>query len=116
MWETIMDELKLQGFETYAPSMHVGECKSKYIVVKPDGESQFKRYSTSVRYYTILCYVPQNRFSTLEPFVDSVKKAMENLKPAIMQTGLITPPFYDDTNKSHMVSIQYRNYYRNINV
>lgn len=54
-----------------------------------------------------MCYVPQNNYSELEQFVLDVKKTMRNIFPLVLYAGNETPSYYDDSNKSHMVSFQY---------
>lgn len=113
IWETILRHLKSAGIDAVQPTKKEGECLVPYTVVKPDGTSQFKSFSSTVTYYSLMCYAPRDKFSLLEPYVDEVKLAMKSLEPMVKPTGIETPAFYDDTYKAHMISIQYRNYKRN---
>lgn len=102
--------LKKKGFEVYFPTQKIGECLSPYVVIKDATTSQYLNYSSTVTYYDIMCYVPKDRFSTLEPFVESVKEAMKELNPMIRPTYSQTQSYYDDSVKGYMISIQYKNY------
>lgn len=110
VWQDIYKCLKNANIEVYAPSIKVGECLSKYVVVKNDGSSRHPEFSTDEELYAVMCYVPKQAYSTLEPFVREVKGILSALRPMIKPTGVQTPSYYDDTYKAHMVSISYRNY------
>ena len=109
-WQDIFLHLKSQGFDVYAPGLKVGECTSEYLVVKNDGSSKHISFSTDVDLYAVLCYVPKNSYSLLEPLVQRVKSSMKELEPMILPYGSQTPSYYDDSLKAHMVSIEYKNY------
>lgn len=109
-WQDIYCHLKNKGFDVYSPGMKVGECINSYIVVKNNGSTQHGNISTDDDFYSVMCYVPRNKYSELEPFVQEVKKAMKELRPMILPNGIQTPSFLDDTIKAHMISIEYKNY------
>lgn len=102
--------LKESGFDVYFPAQKDGECTSNYVVVKDATTSQVPGFSSTQTYYDIMCYVPKDSFSTLEPFVESVKEAMKKMVPMIKPTYSQTQSFYDDSVKGHMISVQYINY------
>lgn len=109
-WADIYKLLKSKGYDVYTPAQHEGECTSKYIVVKI-GTLQRAYDFSSVQYqYDLMLYVPREEYSTLENFVEDVKKAMKELEPMIRPMNSQTGSFYDDTVKGHMISIQYMNY------
>ena len=109
-WADIFKHLQGNGFEVYSPGVKIGDCLKPYIVVAHSGSTRRFGISTNEDYYSILCYVPQQRYSDLEPLLLSVKAAMKNLEPMIFPRGDETPSFYDDTFKAHMISIMYKNY------
>lgn len=109
-WQDIFLHLKKQGFDVYSPGVKVGECISEYLVVKNDGSSKHQNFSTDVDMYAVMCYVPKNKYSSLEPLVQKVKNAMKELEPMILPYGSQTPSYYDDSVKAHMVNIEYKNY------
>ena len=109
-WQDIFLHLKNQGFDVYSPGVKAGECTSEYLVVKNDGSSKHLSFSTDVDLYAVLCYVPKNKYSLLEPLVQRVKNSMKELEPMILPYGSQTPSYYDDSLKAHMVSIEYKNY------
>lgn len=101
--------LKQQGFNVYFPSQKQGECTEPYIVVKDASSSKFLDYSSTVHYYDIMCYVPYNQFSTLEPFVESVANVMKGMLN-VKTTNERTSSKFDDNVKAYMISETYRNY------
>lgn len=109
-WQDIFLNLKNQGFDVYSPGIKTGECISEYVVVKNDGSSKHTSFSTDIDLYAVMCYVPKNKYSSLEPLVQRVKNAMKRLEPMIKPYGTQTPSYYDDSYKAHMVSIEYKNY------
>lgn len=102
--------LKKHGFEVYFPAQKMGECLSPYVVVKDAATSKYLDFSSTITYYDVMCYVPKDQFSKLEPFVEKVEEAMKGLVPMIKPVYTKTPSFYDDSFKAHMVSVQYKNY------
>lgn len=110
LWERIYNHLTQKGFDVYAPGQHKGDCLSPYVVVKPSGATQFGEYSSDIIYYDLLVYVPQEHFSQLSVEVAKLKSAMKELYPMLRESHIETPAFTDDTNKSHMWSIQYHTY------
>lgn len=109
-WQDIFLHLKKQGFDVYSPGMKTGECMSEYLVVKNDGSSKHTSFSTDIDLYAVMCYVPKEKYSSLEPLVQRVKKSMKELEPMIKPYGSQTPSYYDDDLKAHMISIEYKNY------
>lgn len=109
-WQDIFTHLKKAGFDVYSPGMKIGECTSEYLVVKNDGSSKHISFSTDVDLYAVMCYVPKEKYSSLEPLVQRVKNSMKGLEPMIKPYGSQTPSYYDDSYKAHMVSIEYKNY------
>lgn len=109
-WQDIFVHLKKDGFDVYSPGTKVGECVSEYLVVKNDGSSKHPNFSTDVDLYSIMCYVPKEKYSTLEPLIQRVKFSMKGLEPMIKPYGNQTPSYYDDSIKAHMVSVEYKNY------
>lgn len=109
-WQDIFLHLKNNGFEVYPPGTKIGECKSPYIVVKNNGQVKMASLSTGKDLYSVMVYVPKNKYSILESKVEEVKKSLNRLKPMVVFDGTQTPSFYDDAVKAHMISLQYRNY------
>lgn len=107
-WQKIYKHLQTEGLDVYSPGQHKGECISPYVVLKDAGASRLESFSSTQVLYDVMCYVPQNAFSTLESYVDRVKAAMEGLYPEIVPMYFETASFLDDTVKGHMISVQYR--------
>lgn len=108
-WQDIYLHLKKAGFDVYSPGQHVGDCLSPYVVVKSAGLSQIRQFSSTQTLYDLLCYVPKDHYSTLEPFVEGVKQSMKELQPMIMPTHFETESYLDPNVNGHMISVQYRN-------
>lgn len=106
----IYKHLEGQGFSVYFPAQKVGECTSPYVVIRVAPSSQYQGLSTTINYYDLLCYVPRDHYSQLEPFLDSVKNSMREMYPMIRPTYTQTQSYYDESVKGHMSSIQYKNY------
>ena len=109
-WQDIYKHLKNNGIDVYSPGVKIGECTKEYVVVKNDGSAKVSGISTDEDYYSIMCYVPKQKYSRLEPLVQKVKEIMKELKPMIQPAGSQTPSYYDDSVKAHMASIEYKNY------
>ena len=110
IYKIIFKHLKDKGFDIYTPSQKQGECIEPYLVLRSAGTVQVSNFSSTQNLYDILCYVPKNRFTLMESFVDSVEDAMKELFPMIKSAHYRTESFYDDSVKGHMVSTQYINY------
>lgn len=111
-WKDIYLHLESKGFDVYAPSCHVGECQSPYVVIKSGIKIQCPGYSTTQEVMDFMCYV-KNR-SELDDFLDLVKEAVRELRKQFMIRSLYTESeeFYDDTVKGYMKSFQYAIYKR----
>lgn len=105
----IIDTLRKDNIEVLLPSVHSGECVEPYIVVKMDGTITNVEVSAERPIYTIMCYVPKNRYTELENVVLRAKERMKELFPLLMYAGNQTSSFYDDELKAHMISFQYTN-------
>lgn len=109
-WQDIFLHLKKAGFDVYSPGTKTGECTKEYVVVKNDGSTKHPSFSTDNDLYAVMCYVPKENYSRLEPMVQEVKKVMKGLEPMILPYGSQTPSYYDDSYKAHMISIEFKNY------
>lgn len=109
-WQDIFLHLKEKGFDVYPPSIKAGDCTTEYIVVKNEGSSRHAGLSTDDDFYAVMCYVPKQAYSSLEPLVQKIKRAMKELEPMILPYGTQSSSYYDDSVKAHMISIQYKNY------
>lgn len=105
----IYKQLFDNGIEVYSPAQKPGECMEPYVVVKNTGTMIVPGFSTTRTLYDVMCYVPKDRYTELESYVDRIKDIMKGLYPMLVPTYFETPSFYDDTVHAHMSSIQYRN-------
>lgn len=109
-WADIYKLLKSNKVNVYSPGTKNGECTSRYVVVKYDGSAQHGSLSTDDDFYSVMCFVPKEEYSTLLDFVNEIERYMKKLEPMIKPTHQKTPSFYDDSVKAHMISITYKNY------
>lgn len=109
-WEDIFNQLKVDGFDVYSPGIKTGDCIEPYIVVTMASSSSHTSFSSDVSLYYVMCYVPKQSYSKLEPLVQKVEESMKKLEPMILPYGQRQASYYDDGVKAHMVSITYKNY------
>lgn len=109
----IYDFLKEKGFDVYFPEQKTGECTSSYVVVANAGLTGLTEISSSQVLYDVMCYVPEKKYSTLEPFVNDVERTLDGLFPMIRPVHFRTSAYYDEQVKAHMISTQYFNYIKN---
>lgn len=98
------------GFDVYTPGQKQGECTASYIVLKDAGVLPFVNFSTTQNLYDILCYVPVDHFTDLEPLLDSVEAYLNKLYPRFKSLHTRTTSYYDEDAKAYMASTQYVNY------
>lgn len=113
-WKTIYTHLKTLGFSVYSPGQHQGECTEPYVVIKVADSTPKSTFTSHTVLYDFLCYVPRDKYSTLEDYVTSVKQALKSLYPTIIPTQYETASYYDDQVKGHMISLEYRNSVKNL--
>ena len=107
----IYKALEKNGIEVYFPGQHIGDCLSPYVIVKNDGSYEHVNMSTDRDMYSVMCFVPKNSYSLLEPLVQNVKRIIrKELYPMIRKYGQQMPSYYDDTIKAHYISVEYENY------
>lgn len=112
VFDLIMRTLKEANIgEVYALGAHRGSVDGKTIVVKPESSSQYMNYTTTVRYFDILCY--GRTASEAVSLSDDVKEAMEALKYTVMPTYVTRTPYWDNTSHGWMISCVYRNFAKN---
>lgn len=112
--QAIILVLKENNIDAYPPATKKGECIKEYVVVKNSGSSQIGTFSSEVHYIDVMCYVPWNKYTSLETFKNIVKEIIHNnLYPRTMETGSETNDYYDEEVKGHMVSFMLRNNVRN---
>lgn len=108
-WQAIYRHLKDNNIDVYSPGQHEGHCTKPYVVVKDAGTTLYPSFSSTKTLYDVMCYVPRREFSTLEPYVALVKKAMKGLYPMITPVNFETSSYLDTSVEAYMISIQYQN-------
>ena len=109
-YKDLYKHLKQEGFSVYTPGQKTGECTAPYVVIKDTGTAQFAGFSSTQSVYDLMCYVPKDKYTDLDLYVDSVEVAMKGLYPMFKSAHYRTPAYYDESCKAYMVSTQYYNY------
>lgn len=104
----IRDAIQDDGIDCFYPSQHVGKCTKEYVVVKTGGTVSETNVSSERPVYTIMCYVPANKYSRLESMIYDVKQSMKKVFPLVRYVGNETASFYDEDVDAHMISFQYQ--------
>lgn len=110
IWQMIFLHLKESKINVNSPGMKNGICKEPYVVVKSNGSAKHVGISTMDNLYSVMCYVPVEKYSKLEEYVKEVKRVMKGLEPTVKYDNYETPSYYDESVKAHMISIEYKNY------
>lgn len=108
-WGDLFRHLKSKGFDVYSPETKVGACVEPYIVIRYGAGAQYFQYSSERDTYELLVYMPQKRYSEIEPFVQRVKAAMKELHPLFVYDKTRLSSYYDEELKAHMVELDYYN-------
>lgn len=104
----IRDAIQEDGIDCFYPSQHMGECKKEYVVLKTGGTVSETNVSSERPVYTLMCYVPENKYSRLESMLIDVKTSMKKVFPMVRYVGNETSSFYDEDVNAHMISFQYQ--------
>lgn len=110
VWGTVYRQLKDDNFDVYSPGIKVGDCIMPYVVVAISSSTVHSQFSTNVDLYSIMCYVPKQEYSKLEPYVRAVEESLKKIEPMLLPYGQRQPSYYDDSIQAHMVSVMYKNY------
>lgn len=103
----VYDKLKKEKLNPYFIGQHKGLCNTSYCVIKEGNQIpsiNSNRVGQKVIY--IIVFVPANSYISIDPYVKSIKLAIEGLKN-IRKTGLETPVVTDDDKKAYTMSIEY---------
>ena len=107
MFAQIYKHLKDNGFEVYSIGQHKGICKSPYIVIKENGESEISGTSLTNDIVELLIYYPVGTYSKLNEYKQSTLYTMKLLK-GIRRVIEPMPTIIDDDKKAYMTSFTYR--------
>ena len=107
MFTQIYKHLKDNGFDVYSIGQHKGICKSPYIVIKENGESEIIGTSLTNDIVELLIYYPIGTYSKLNEYKQSTLYAMKLLK-GIRRVIEAMPTVIDDDKKAYMTSFTYR--------
>ena len=107
MFTQIYKHLKENGFDVYSIGQHKGICKSPYIVIKENGESEIIGTSLTNDIVELLIYYPIGTYSKLNEYKQSTLYTMKLLK-GIRRVVEAMPTVVDDDKKAYMTSFTYR--------
>lgn len=102
-----------EDIDVYFQGQHKGECLKPYVVLVSRGESKLYGFSSTATTVEVLCYVPINKLSSLDIFVEDVRQALKHLKPMLKNVYSDIGDYIDDDVKAVMRTLQY-SYYRKI--
>lgn len=108
-WKDIFRTLKEAGYDVYAPAKKSGECTEKYIVLAISTIDSVIGTTSVSALYDVMLYMPRDSYSQIEDEMEKIREALKKLYPMIISTKFQTPPYYDDSVKAYMTSMQYRN-------
>lgn len=111
--QDIFKHLHNHGFDVYFPGFHKGECLSPYVVIKEGTTIPVAGFSSRMKTFELLCYVPESSYSQLEDYANSIDEAMKGLEPMIMSLYQRDPAYHDTDVKAWMTSTYFRNYMKN---
>lgn len=103
----IYDCLNDGTIKIYFPTQHKGECLEPYIVIKYGGAVELYTVSSERPVYTIMIYVPNDMYSSLENIMFETKQKLKKLYPLIQYNGNETPSFYDEDVNGNTISVDY---------
>lgn len=107
MFTQIYRHLKENGFDVYSIGQHQGICKSPYIVIKENGESEIIGTSLTNDIVELLIYYPIGTYSKLNEYKQSTLYSMKLLK-GIRRVVEAMPTIIDDDKKAYMTSFTYK--------
>ena len=108
MWKKTYKHLKSKGFKVYSPGQHQGICNESYIVLRDGGGNRVAgSYKLGWSVIDVIIYHPQDKYSSLGDYVESIKTAMKEIKE-LKFTGLQTPGLIEEDKQAHTTSLQYQ--------
>ena len=55
VFELLYQTLKNSGIDVYVSGAHKGLCASPYVVIKAAEATQYRRFTTTIQYYDVMC-------------------------------------------------------------
>ena len=106
----VYSALKRNGINVYFPSVKVGDCTDKYVVVGDAGTAKHADFSSDVSILNITLFVPIQKYAEIASYTKEVRNAMKDLRPMILYNGIETPAIFDENIKAYNKIIQYKFY------
>lgn len=108
LWQKINLYLQGKGYNVYSPGQKRDKCTDSYIVIKENGVyGQEGGNQLGYKMIDIIIYHPLNKYSSMEAYLESVKKDLKEIKE-LRSTGNETPIIIDDEVKAYTSSIEYQ--------
>lgn len=107
LWQEIFLYLKKLGYEVYSPGQKRDKCINSYIVIKENGTNGQNGNKVGYKLFDIIIYHPISNYSTMEFFVEDVKKDINNISK-LRFTGDETPVIIDDKVEAYTTSLEYQ--------
>lgn len=104
----VIDALKFQNIDANFIGQKVGECKSKYVVVKNGGTNGINgSNSVGSQLVDIIFFVPQNTPTQCNQYKTEVKNILKEID-FLIYTGTETAEVIDPERKAITFSIMYK--------
>lgn len=109
VWKKIYLHLAKLGCEVYSPGQKRDKCEKSYVVIRENGTNAMVGNVAGYKLFDIIIYHPIDNYSTMEPYVESVKNALKDISE-LRPTGNETPPIIDDEVKAYTTSVLYQQF------
>ena len=76
LWQKIFLHLEKLGYEVYSPGQKRDKCQNSYVVIKENGTSAMIGNVAGYKMFDIIIYHPMDAYSTMEPYVENIKEAI----------------------------------------
>lgn len=109
LWQKIYLHLKKLGYEVYSPGQKRDKCQNSYVVLKENGVTAMVGNVAGYKLFDIIIYHPIDNYSTMEPYVENIKKAITDIDE-LQPTGNETPPIIDGEVQGYTTSVNYQQF------
>jgi len=109
LWQKIYLYLKKLGYEVYSAGQKRDKCQTSYVVIKENGIVAMIGNIAGYKLFDIIIYHPMDIYSTMEPYVENIKKAIKDIDE-LRPTGNETPPIIDSEVQAYTTSVTYQQF------
>ena len=102
----LFDFLTENDFDVYFIGQKKGNCTKKFIVIRDSGIIPITSNKTATQIIDIIGYVPNSKYTEIEPFKENIKEVMKEYPARI--TGEESPVVPDNEVKGYTFVITYQ--------